>query len=492
MEPKNKSISSLLVSEPHLNHEIRSLINTILNMTSLALRQNPSSQIKNYVKTIEKSANNLLEIFNDIIELSEIDKCNENKQHTKFAITDLLEELRESIQNNNLNNIDIKINLSQGILEWFIGPFETIKKVLIQIVTYAAKYLYSNQIELHINYQHLQNILEFKVIIINGLKASDNLHKTKLIICKRLLHNLGSKLSIEERNEKLAFIFSIPVQSLDQNFNKKLSPQPIVYLMGKDSFLMEIVKRKIETCGFKIRRLLDNNIKNIQNQGKKEIILLDWNSVIDIEDIWNVLISNHTLPPLIFFDVPPVKMIELGLQLDLTKGLSDRLGLVMFPTKGKQLINEMARILHLSIQDLSWENMEDDIMEKTNFKILKGQKILIVEDDKINQKIIIEMLKNFGVKPVVASTGKAAIMAAQKHQFSAILMDINLPDKSGYDVALEIRQVKGYKDIPIIALSATTKDNNMLKQARIDDFLSKPYSDLKLFNCLASHIIKDQ
>ena len=108
-------------------------------------------------------------------------------------------------------------------------------------------------------------------------------------------------------------------------------------------------------------------------------------------------------------------------------------------------------------------------------------KILLVEDNLLNQKVVIFGLKRFDHDITAVTNGKDALSAINSNRFDLILMDIMLPEMSGIDVTVEIRKIEQEANadpVPIVALTANTLDNDREKcfKAGMNDYLSKPFT----------------
>ena len=108
---------------------------------------------------------------------------------------------------------------------------------------------------------------------------------------------------------------------------------------------------------------------------------------------------------------------------------------------------------------------------------IKGRKILLVEDNPVNQTVIDAMLSSLGYEVSMVSDGAQAIHRANTEAFTAILMDCRLPIIDGYEATRQIRQLSGCTDVPIIALTANALqgDREACLQAGMNDYLAKPF-----------------
>jgi CheY-like chemotaxis protein len=121
---------------------------------------------------------------------------------------------------------------------------------------------------------------------------------------------------------------------------------------------------------------------------------------------------------------------------------------------------------------------------------LKGARILLVEDNEINQEIMIELLKNAGLQVDVANNGKEGLKKVSTTVYDSVLMDIQMPEMDGYEATVEIRKLFDNKDLPIIAMTADAvsgvKDKCL--KAGMDDFLIKPINVEEVFLVLTKWV----
>lgn len=121
-------------------------------------------------------------------------------------------------------------------------------------------------------------------------------------------------------------------------------------------------------------------------------------------------------------------------------------------------------------------------------------KILLVEDNLLNQKVVMINLKKFKFDITAVAHGRDALLEFDKHKFDLVLMDIMLPDMKGYEITAEIRNREKLNQVtnpvPIIALTANTYDNDREKciNAGMDDYLAKPFSAQQLIDVVENNI----
>lgn len=498
MERVKGPISSLLAFMADLHHEIRSPVNTILNMTELALKDSElTPSMENYFRTIERAAGALLTILDDVIELSQ-DDFESSLKEQGFGITDMLEDFKEAVQGLcAARGTHTSLSIDDVTPEWFTGPRGRMRQVLTQVFNYAVRQLGAPAVHIGIGYNaDPKSALEFKMEAEKSGELLDDVRSIaknpRILICQRLLAELDRELKIEQVANGVEFKFSMNVRPLDMEWGQPIFPTPVSCLVGEKGLASTLVERRLSGCGFEVRHApslheAQEVLAGCTNQSQKAIVVAEWDSGGGalFEESWRDEDRNGF--PTLFYDIPAIKMMELSTRFPAGSSALDVIGFVMAPSRGKQLLSEVLRLLRMEPDQLSCpvlsEDGQDGQVELSPDKVA-GMKVLVVEDDRINQKIVVELLKKFGVKPVVASTGNVALKAVKKYRFDAIFMDINLPDTDGYRLTEEIRGLSQYKDVPIIALTASTKNRSLCMEAGMDYFLSKPYSEAKLLKSL--------
>ncbi|NQV01050.1 MAG: response regulator [Bacteroidia bacterium] len=130
-------------------------------------------------------------------------------------------------------------------------------------------------------------------------------------------------------------------------------------------------------------------------------------------------------------------------------------------------------------------HVEDDAHQKSSFHSLKGLRVLVVEDNLVNQKIVSKYLTKWEATLEIAENGRVAVEMVGKNHYDLVLMDLHMPEMSGYEATLKIRAMKDdyYKDLPIIALTASVflEDREKIFEFGMTGFITKPFNPKELF-----------
>ena len=178
-----------------------------------------------------------------------------------------------------------------------------------------------------------------------------------------------------------------------------------------------------------------------------------------------------------------------GLGMSITKSLVDVMDGEIEVVSEKNMGTEVT--LTLTLKKGKIEDIKSKDKERINYNILKGKKILVVDDNEINRLIAATILKDFGVVSVEVEDGEEAVNSFGKNDFDLILMDIQMPRLNGYETTKIIR--KEFKShIPIIALTANVikGESEKCKKAGMNDYLSKPFEEEQLLHVVSKWLEK--
>jgi len=162
--------------------------------------------------------------------------------------------------------------------------------------------------------------------------------------------------------------------------------------------------------------------------------------------------------------------------------------------ENKSLVENLSPLPEKKVTPKKYEHTfrENKNITSADFIIFKGSKLLLVEDNFINQKIFISILNKSGIKITLANNGQEAIdlLFNNKNSFDLILMDINMPVMDGYEATRRIRDNHYFKDTPIVAFTAFTQGreiNKMLKLG-VDSYITKPLKVGQLYTVLSTYL----
>ncbi|MFT6420892.1 MAG: diguanylate cyclase (GGDEF)-like protein [Porticoccus sp.] len=493
----------------NVTHELRTPMNAVLGMLDLLMTMGLSPKQLEYVETAKTSGEGLLELIDEILTFSEIDTHNLTIEKEDCYLYELLDEVTGLLANQALKKkIDLGYLAGEQVPSVIHGDASRIRQVLINLLGNAIKFtdigevaVYVTVIENADNAPPEQIMLQFEVRDSGiGITVEDqnrifeaftqvDSSSTKqyegtglgLAISRQIVELMGGHIRVSsEQGNGSSFWFTLPTEIRGaQNTGMTTATT----LSGKRALLVDnspIVR------DFGVQQLDRLGIRcDATDSGFKALELIRKMSADDEE--LDILLIDEDMPGLKGPDFLKLVKEEPSLKDTLIAVLNNP-----WVTGGLEKMAGMARLnkplrtteIKGCLEQLFLGVAEPDEKKTTSKTINKlysrQRKILVVDDNRPNQKVAIAMLERMGCQCELVDTGKGAVEAVIRNRFDAVLMDCYMPVMNGYDATRQIRMYEGGHDnssgIPIIAMTAnnTQLEVDRCMDAGMDDFLSKP------------------
>jgi signal transduction histidine kinase/ligand-binding sensor domain-containing protein/DNA-binding response OmpR family regulator len=498
-EQANRAKSVFLAT---MSHEIRTPMNGVIGMASL-LSETPLTQEQaDYTETIRNSAESLLGVINDILDFSKIESGKMELEHRDFDLRGCIEEVLDVFASKaSTQGLDLIYQLDYDVPSQVVGDSLRLRQVLMNLVGNALKFTHEGEIFIHvylIRKDRDQLELGFEVRDTGIGIAQDKITKLfrafsqvdssttrkyggtglGLAISEKLVGLMGGEITVDSALGKgTTFRFSIQTQvsiaSIPTYLTCNMSGLEGRSILVVDDNLTNrnILKTQLEA--WKLTPVLANS-------GKEAISILTNNNAFDL------VITDMNMPEMDGSQVASaIRKINAALPVILLSSIGDERGKRMAdmfsavltkPVKQNQLCKVILAELRKSGKSTEEEvahhtksTLSADFAEKHPFKIL------IAEDNLINQKLTERVLAKLGYEARIVSNGREVLEEVDRNKYDLILMDVQMPEMDGLEATRIIRHSGGNQPV-IVAITANVMqgDREECLSAGMDDYLSKP------------------